>query len=58
VALRAYLLNQKHASPRTLATYRDVFRLLLRFVHETKGVQPANLTITDLDAPAILAFLD
>src|SRR5271165_1379352 len=53
-----YLLNQKHASPRTLATYRDAFRLLLRFVHETKGVQPATLTVADLDAPTILAFLD
>jgi len=53
-----YLLNQKHASPRTLATYRDAFRLLLRFVHETKGVQPATLSVADLDAPIILAFLD
>ncbi len=53
-----YLLNQKHASSRTLATYRDAFRLLLRFVHETKGVQPATLTVADLDAPTILAFLD
>ena len=53
-----YLLNQKNASPRTLAAYRDAFRLLLRFVHETKGVEPANLSVTDLDAPTILAFLD
>ena len=53
-----YLLNQKHVSPRTLATYRDAFRLLLRFVHATKSVQPANLSVTDLDAPTILAFLD
>ncbi len=53
-----YLLNQKHARPRTLATYRDAFRLLLRFVHQTKGVQPATLSVADLDAPTILAFLD
>ena len=53
-----YLLNQKHASPRTLAAYRDAFRLLLGFVQETKGVQPTKLTIGDLDAPTILAFLD
>ena len=53
-----YLLNQKHASPRTLATYRDAFRLLLRFVQETKRVQPAALSVADLDAPTILAFLD
>jgi site-specific recombinase XerD len=53
-----FLLNQKHASPRTLATYRDAFRLLLRFVHETHGVEPAALSIENLDAPIILAFLD
>lgn len=53
-----YLLNQKNASPRTVAAYRDAFRLLLRFIHETKGVQPAALSAADLDAPVILAFLD
>ena len=53
-----YLLNQKHASPRTLAAYRDAFRLLLAFVRETHGVEPAVLNIENLDAPIILAFLD
>jgi integrase/recombinase XerD len=53
-----HLLNQKHASPRTLATYRDAFRLLLRFVRETHGIEPAALTVDNLDAPVILAFLD
>ena len=53
-----YLLNQKNASPRTLAAYRDAFRLLLGFVRETKGVQPVTLSVADLDAPTILAFLD
>ena len=53
-----HLLNQKHASPRTLATYRDAFRLLLRFVRETHGIEPAALTVDHLDAPVILAFLD
>jgi len=53
-----HLFNQKHASPRTLATYRDAFRLLLRFVHETHGVEPAAIRVENLDAPIILAFLD
>jgi integrase/recombinase XerD len=53
-----YLLNQKHASPRTLAAYRDAFRLLLGFVREAHGVEPAVLNIENLDAPIILAFLD
>jgi site-specific recombinase XerD len=53
-----YLLNQKHASPRTLAAYRDAFRLLRRFVRDTHGVEPAALNVENLDAPIILAFLD
>jgi len=53
-----YLLNQKHASPRTLAAYRDAFRLLLGFVRQTGGVEPSVLKIDNLDAPIILAFLD
>ena len=53
-----YLLNQKHASPRTLAAYRDAFRLLLGLVRETHSIEPAVLNIENLDAPIILAFLD
>ncbi len=53
-----YLLNQKHASPRTLAAYRDAFRLLLGFVRDAHGVEPAALNIENLDAPIIFAFLD
>lgn len=49
---------QRNASAHTVAAYRDTFRLLLRFVSETKGVAPAKLTIEDLDAPLVGAFLD
>jgi len=53
-----FLLNQKHASPRTLAAYRDAFRLLLQFVRATYHIEPAVLKVENLDAPIILAFLD
>lgn len=53
-----YLLNQKHASPRTLAAYRDAFRLLLGFVRETQGIEPAVLNVENLDAPIVVDFLD
>ena len=49
---------QRNASAHTVAAYRDTFRLLLRFVSETKGIAPAKLTIEDLDAPLVGAFLD
>jgi site-specific recombinase XerD len=52
------LATQQNASPNTVAAYRDAFRLLLGFVHETKGVAPAKLTLEELDAATIGQFLD
>jgi len=53
-----HLVTHKGASPETIDSYRDTFRLLLRFLHKAKGTHPAELRIADLDAPDILAFLD
>ena len=52
------LINQRQASPHTVAGYRDTFRLLLRFDAELTGKQPAALDIGDLDAAFVAAFLD
>jgi integrase/recombinase XerD len=52
------LLTQRNASPRTIASYRDAFRLLLRFLPQRIQKAPSALTLADLDAPVILAFLD
>ncbi len=52
------LLTQRRASPRTVASYRDTFRLLLNFVHEQLGKTPSQLDIADLDAPLIGSFLN
>jgi len=52
------LLTQRRASPRTVAAYRDSFRLLLNFVHERIGKAPSQLDIAELDAPLIGAFLN
>lgn len=52
------LMAQRRASPHTIAAYRDTFRLLLRFLHETTGMTPCRLRLEDLDAPSIGAFLD
>ena len=52
------LLCQKRVSPNTIASYRDTFRLLLRFVQEKTGTRPAQLELTQLDAPMIGAFLE
>lgn len=52
------LLNQQNVSPHTVASYRDAFRLLLKFLHRRHGTPPSKLTLEHLDAPVILAFLD
>ena len=53
-----YLLAQKRVSLQTLASYRDTFRLLLRFVHRETGVEPSDLTIAEVHADMIAKFLD
>jgi integrase/recombinase XerD len=53
-----HLLNQRNASSRTIASYRDTFRLLLQYIEKRKNTRPVDVTLGDLDAPCILAFLD
>jgi site-specific recombinase XerD len=52
------LIGQRHASPHTIAAYRDTLRLLLCFAAEQTGHQASVLDIDELDAPLIAAFLD
>src|SRR5262249_10728891 len=51
------LIRQRQASDHTITAYRNTFRLLLRFAWQQTGRQPAQLTLDDLDAPLIGAFL-
>jgi integrase/recombinase XerD len=52
------LVAQRGASAQTVASYRDAFEIFLRFVERRTRRTPSTLTIEDLDAPAVLAFLD
>jgi len=52
------LTATRNASPQTVASYRDTFRLLLNFVQQHTGKTPTELTFADLDAPCIIKFLD
>ena len=52
------LMRERRASPHTIASYRDTFRLLVRFADARLGKAPSALEVEDLDAPAIGAFLD
>jgi site-specific recombinase XerC len=53
-----HLCQHKQASPQTIASYRDTFRLFLTFVKDMTGQEPAALQLSDLDAPIVLQFLD
>jgi integrase/recombinase XerD len=52
------LMRQRQVSPHTIASYRDTFRLLLEFAHNRFKKAPSTLTMEDLDAPFMGAFLD
>jgi integrase/recombinase XerD len=52
------LLRQRQASPHTVATYRECFRLLLQFAKERLGKSPSQLQIEDLGTPFLGHFLD
>ncbi len=51
------LIAQRHVSPHTVASYRDTFRLLLQFAHDTLGKTPCELDLADLDATVVGGFL-
>ena len=52
------LARQRQASPQTVISYRNTFRLLLRFLQQRTGKAPSELDWDDLGAEAISAFLD
>ena len=53
-----HLVCQRRASPQTVASYRDTFRLLIQYRSQALSKKPSDLTMVDFQAPAILEFLD
>jgi site-specific recombinase XerD len=51
------LMRQRNVSANTIASYRDSFRLLFTFGQTRLRKPPSALTLDDLDAPFISAFL-
>lgn len=51
------LCTQMAASPNTIASYRDTFRLLLRFASEQTGKAPTLLTVEQVDVTLVGDFL-
>jgi len=53
-----YLVSQRDLSPQTIASYRDTFRLLLRFLERQYRIKPDAVCVEDLDSPCMLMFLE
>jgi len=51
------LIRQQNVSAHTVASYRDTFRLLFKFAKERLRKDPSALSLDELDAPFIGAFL-
>ena len=52
------LLRQRQASPHTIASYRDTFRLLFRFAADQLGKTPSTLSTEDFQPAFIGRFLE
>ena len=50
-------LPERAASPHTVSSYRDAFRLFLGFLQEQRGQSPPQVELEDLDASTISEFL-
>jgi site-specific recombinase XerD len=51
------LMQQRQASAHTISSYRDTFRLLLKFVQKRLRKAPCTLSLEDIDAPIVVDFL-
>jgi site-specific recombinase XerD len=52
------LMQQRQVSPHTISSYRDTFRLLLRFAYKRLHKPPDHLAFEDINAPLVTAFLN
>lgn len=56
--MQDYLPRQRGFSTLSSETYAHAFKLLFQFAARRVGSSPSQLSIEQLDAPLILAFLD
>ena len=53
-----HLLQQRQASPHTIASYRDTFRLLVQFAQNRLDKAPQDLSVNDIDSTFVGEFLN
>jgi len=52
------LVQERRVSPHTICSYRDTFRLFLKFTQQRRHKPPSALAFEEIDAPLVVAFLD
>jgi len=52
------LMQQQNASPRTIESYRDTFRILLTYAQQQLHKPPEKFTLDEFNVTLITAFLD
>ena len=52
------LMRQRQASPHTISSYRDTFRLLLQYAQHRLKKPPSRFSFEEIDAPMVVAFLN
>jgi site-specific recombinase XerD len=53
-----YLPGQKNVSPNTIRSYRDTFKLLLRYFQELERTPPEKITMSCINQASVTSFLD
>lgn len=53
-----YLIAQKNVSNNTIRSYRDTFKLLLKYCQEIKNIPAERITLNDLSVKCITDFLE
>ena len=51
------LIDEQNVSARTVAAYRDTFRLLLNYLKEHHNIAPSAVALADLNAETVSSFL-
>jgi site-specific recombinase XerD len=54
---RVKLIGQRDASPHTISSYRDAWRLLLHYAQQVTGTPPERMRLAQLDHELITGFL-
>jgi site-specific recombinase XerD len=52
------LMQERRVSPHTISSYRDTFRLFLKFAQHRLQKAPSKLMFEEIDAPLVVGFLD